>query len=195
MDKVAQVAANALVDNNIIPIELRNYYEYAIVTLIEKIVSVMTLLVIGVCFERTIPAILFILFFIMLRKRTGGYHAKTFTLCYIESILLFVLLMVFGDLLIVYPSAMIIAVGSSFVLIMYIGTINHSGMNYSTDELEEAKKSARYVLLLEMMILMAANDLGVSRHYVGFMAWAIIMCAISMVMAKITDQEVHYDGK
>ena len=73
---------------------------------------------------------------------------------------------------------------------MFVGTINHPKMNFSVSELMESKKSARYVLVLETLIILSLNAMGASESCLGFMSWGIILCAISIVVAKITKQEV-----
>lgn len=73
---------------------------------------------------------------------------------------------------------------------MLVGTINHPNMNYTSLELKETKKATRCVMLLEIFIIIPLFSLGASKEYLCFMSLGIILCAASIVVAKITKQEV-----
>lgn len=186
-----KTVVNTLIDFNIITPGMRQYYEYAIEIMAERLLSLASMCVIAIALGKLIPALLFLGFFLLLRRHTGGYHANSFILCYVESLTIFTGIMILGDsIMSSYPILVIGALCISFVLIMFVGTINHPKMNFSVSELSESKKSSRYVLLLEFFIILSLNAIGASERCLGFMSWGIILCAISIVLAKITKQEV-----
>lgn len=186
-----KAAVNALVSFKIITPAMRRYYEYAIEIMAEKLLSLISMCVIAIWLGKLVPAVLFLGFFLLLRRHTGGYHADSFILCYIESLAVFTVILLFGDSIASYPVLVFGALCISFVLIMFVGTINHPKMNFSVTELMESKKSARYVLVLETLIILSLNAMGASESCLGFMSWGIILCAISIIVAKITKQEVE----
>ena len=185
-----KAAVNALISFDIITPAMRRYYEYAIEIMAEKLLSLISMCVIAIWLGKLVPAVLFLEFFLLLRRHTGGYHADSFILCYIESLAIYTVILLFGDSIASYPVLVLGALCISFVLIMFVGTINHPKMNFSVSELMESKKSARYVLVLETLIILSLNAMGASESCLGFMSWGIILCAISIVVAKITKQEV-----
>lgn len=187
---MVKATVDAMVSHKIIHPALKRHYEYAIEIMIERFITLVSMLLISVCFGKTIQAIFFLSFFMLLRRHTGGYHAKSFCWCYIESLVFFVLIMIFGDKILSYPVLSDSTLAISFILIMIIGTINHPNMNYCETELRESRKSARYILLLEMFVILALKALGATERCLSFMACGIIMCAISIVFAKITKQEM-----
>ena len=190
MDIVAQHLTNALVDNKIINPSKYKYYEYAILVVSERIVATVSMLIISLIIGRVIQGIIFVFFFSLLRRFTGGYHAKTFIFCYLESVLTFVIVLFLGDYMAMHPIFHMGALSVAFLLIMVIGTINHPNMKYSISELMESKKAARYVLIIEGIIVVSLECLGASRRYISFMSLGIIVCAMSVVLAKLTKQEV-----
>ena len=71
-------------------------YKYAVYIVLSSILHIVTIIILGVCFNLLIESILFYGSFISIRKFAGGYHAKTPTRCYIFSVIsfLFVLLLI-----------------------------------------------------------------------------------------------------
>lgn len=76
------------------------------------------------------------------------------------------------------------------VLICIMGTINHPNIDINKSELQESKKAARLIVLMEVMIIAALVYLKVDIPYTGYMSMAIILCAFLMCLAKIIKQEV-----
>lgn len=188
---LVETAVDALVSYNIISASMRRFYEYSIEIIIERLISLASMFLIAVCLRKVIPAILFLSFFLLLRRHTGGYHASSFTKCYVESILIFTIIMIYGDIITLSHIVVIVALSASITIIMIVGTINHPNMGFSNAELRESKKTARYVLILEILVVLSLYFLGASEQCIVFMSWGIILCAISIVVAKISKQEVE----
>ena len=189
-NELVKATVNAMISHNIISSSMKRQYEYAIEMMIERFITLASMTLISICLGKTVHAIFFLIFFMLLRGHTGGYHAENFCACYIESMIVFVLLMIFGDRILSYQVLNYTALASSFVLIMIVGTVNHPNMNYSDAELRESRKAARYILMLEMFVILSLKAMGASEQCICFMSWGIVLCAISIVIAKITKQEV-----
>lgn len=86
---MVEMIANAIVDQmekeKILHYKMREHYLYALITTIEKWITVISILCIGIIFKQVVPMILFLTFFLSLRKRTGGYHANSFYQGYLGS--------------------------------------------------------------------------------------------------------------
>lgn len=187
---LVKAVVNAMVAYNIIHPSMKEYYEYALEVSVERLITLTSMAIIALCMGKMIPGILFLSFFLFLRRHTGGYHAKTFFSCYIESIVIYVAVLIFGEGLIHNMVTTYVALGVSFIIIMLIGTVNHPNMNFSALELRESKQSARYVLILEMIIILSLNVIGAAKQYIGFMILGIVLCAVSVIISKIIKQEV-----
>ncbi len=78
----------------------------------------------------------------------------------------------------------------AIVLICIVGTINHPNMDMSKNELQESKKAARLIVLMEVMVIIFSIYFKVNILYIGYMSVAIILCAFLLCLAKIIKQEV-----
>ena len=190
MERAAKRLVGAMISHGIIDPLMREQYVYSLEMIAEKIVSVIMVLITGICMGKLFQAVVFAAFFLALRTYTGGYHAGKFIVCFIESTGMMLMVLCFGDLLIPYAGAVIILLIISIIVIMINGTVNHPNMNYDYSELKEASKGARYVLLIEVFIIAALGLIGASGSYLVYMSLGVILCAISLLIAKIMKQEV-----
>lgn len=170
--------------------KMEEYNVYALITLTEKWLTIITIMVIALAFKRVVPTVFFLLFFFSLRKRTGGYHAPKFWMCYMESNAVYIGVLFLCPILADNVKIMYILLALSACAISCMGTVNHPNMDMNEKELHESKIMARYVLSIELMLIVglayAKADLGV----LSYMAAAVILCAILMCCAKVLKQEV-----
>lgn len=168
------------------------YYEYALTAMMENIVTVGTLLFLGLLFEKFLHTLCFLMFFLTLRRRTGGFHANKFFQCYIGTVLTYIAVVQVTPVL---CRASIFMYGMLFlaiVLICILGTINHPNVDMDEDGLQKSKKAARMIVLMEtetiaVLVVYLKSDI----LYIGYMSIAVILCAFLMCLAKITKQEVR----
>lgn len=165
-------------------------YEYALVTLIEHTITVGIMLLIGLIFNQFIPTICFLVFFLSLRKRTGGYHADKFWQCYLVTVIIYISIIQAATVLSETPMAVYVMLSLAVLVIGVIGTVNHPNMDMDKDELQEAKKAARLCVLMEASVIVALIALKFNDLYVSYMSLAVILCASLLCVAKVMKQEV-----
>lgn len=190
IERMALKIANQMEMEKIISKSNCEYYQYALISIIEQAVTVGTMLLLGLLFRQILPTICFIVFFLSLRKRTGGFHAEKFWQCYLGTVIIFGMVIQIVPMLCRNPVVMYIMLFIAIVLICIMGTINHPNMDMSKNELQESKKAARLLVLMEIMIIAVLVYLKVDIIYIGYMSLAIILCAFLMCLAKIIKQEV-----
>lgn len=78
IEKMAMGLVDQMAEEKMIDKEAEEYYVYTLVSLIEKFITIGTILLISVLIEKLVPTAFFLLFFLSLRKRTGGYYMNTF---------------------------------------------------------------------------------------------------------------------
>ncbi|MDE6747464.1 MAG: accessory gene regulator B family protein [Lachnospiraceae bacterium] len=171
----------------------RERYKYALVTMTERTITVGTVLLIGLVFNQLIPTICFLVFFLSLRKRTGGYHADKFWQCYIMTVITYILIIQVADVLSENMVAMYVMLSFTVLVIGVIGTVNHPNMDMDKDELKESKKAARLCVLMEVLVIAALIALKINDLYASYMSLAIILCASLLCVAKVVKQEVKQD--
>ncbi len=159
--------------------------------MIEKYLVYATIFSLGIFLECIVSTIFFCMFFFSLRGRTGGFHTKTFFACYLGTVGIYVLLVK-----VVYPfmekdmSVLYILLFISIVLIASIGTINHPNLDMTSLELVESKRSARLLLLIELLYILFCLYLRADVMWTIFPSLAIVLCGLLMFIAKILRQEV-----
>lgn len=168
----------------------RDYYEYVLIMMIERIIAIGSLLIISVIFKQFLPTVAFLTFFLSLRKRTGGYHADKFWQCYLLTIITYIGVVRVAPALSETPHMMYILLFFAVLVIEVFGTVNHPNINLDKNELRETKKAARLLVLIEIGIIAVLIMLKMNQLYVSYMSIAIIMCSFFMCLAKIIKQEV-----
>ncbi len=168
----------------------RDYYEYVLIMMIERIIAIGSLLIISVIFKQFLPTVAFLTFFLSLRKRTGGYHADKFWQCYLLTIITYIGVVRVAPALSENPHMMYILLFFAVLVIEVFGTVNHPNINLDKNELRETKKAARLLVLIEIGIIAVLIMLKMNQLYVSYMSIAIIMCSFFMCLAKIIKQEV-----
>ena len=190
IEKMALKLVNQMEKEKIISKSSCEYYEYALIGMVEHVITVVTMLILGLIFKQFLPTVCFMVFFLLLRKRTGGFHANKFWKCYLGTVIFYIAIM---QIVPIFCRNQIVMYGLLFfamLLICIMGTINHPNMDMSKSELQESKKAARLIVLMEVMILVALVYLKVDILYISYMSAAIILCAFLMCLAKIIKQEV-----
>ncbi len=182
---VDQMEAKSIIEKN-----NREYYEYVLITMAEHIIAVGTMLIIGMLFQQFVPTVVFLVFFLSLRKRTGGYHADKFWQCYLMTIITYIGVMQIAKVLAEKSYLMYTLLLIAVLIIEVIGTVNHPNIDLAEDELQEIKKAARLLALIEVGIIAVLIALRLDRLYVSYMSIAIILCSSLMCLAKMIKQEV-----
>lgn len=166
------------------------HYEYALLTMIKHTIIVGTMLLTGLVFNQFIPTICFLIFFLALRKRTGGYHADKFWQCYLITVIIYIVIIQAAAVLSENLVTVYIMLSFAVLVIEVIGTVNHPNMDMDKDELEESKKAARLCVLMESAVIAALIVLKINSLYISYMSLAIILCASLLCVAKVMKQEV-----
>ena len=132
----------------------------------------------------------FLVFFLELRKRTGGYHLDKYYKCYLATIVSYLVIVIISARLSEHPQWLFAILVIAITGIVLIGTANHPNMHMTLDELTESKKAARIITLLEGCIILGCILLEADMVYISYMAIAVILCAALLCIAKIFKQEV-----
>lgn len=193
IEKIVLKLVDQMETENIIRKSEKEYYQYALITMIERFITIGTILVIGLVSKLLIPTICFQISFLALRKRTGGYHADKFWQCYLATTITYLTVIHFAVFLSGNKTVLFIALALAVLVIEAIGTVNHPNMDMNKEELQAAKAAARLLVLLEIMVIVIWAVLDVNELCVCYMSIAIILCALLMCVAKIIKQEVKME--
>lgn len=191
IEKMALKIVNQMEMQKLISKSNCKYYEYALTGMIEHAITVGTMLLLGLLFRQFFHTICFVVFFLSLRKRTGGFHANKFWQCYLGTVIIYIVIMQLVPMLCRNSAVMYGMLVFAIILICTIGAINHPNIEMNKSELQESKKAARLLVLMEVAIISILVYLDADLLYIGYMSVAIILCAFLMCLAKFIKQEVH----
>ena len=190
VEKVALRIVNQMEMQKIISKSNCKYYEYALIGMIEHTITVGTMLFLGLLFRHFFHTICFVVFFLSLRKRTGGFHANKFWQCYLGTVITYIVVMQIVPMLCKKPTSMYGLLFLAILLVCIMGTINHPNMDMNKSELRKSQKAARLLVFVETMVIAVLVFLKADLLYIGYMSMAVILCAFLMCLAKIIKQEV-----
>lgn len=190
VEKAVLKLVNRMERENIIEKADREYYEYTLITMTEHMIAVGSMLMVGIFFHQFVSTVIFLIFFLSLRKRTGGYHADKFWQCYLLTVATYIGVIQAAFVLMEKPFMMYGILVWAVLVIEMIGTVNHPNMDMDQHELQETKKAARLLALIETGVIAVSAVLEINRLYVCYMSIAMILCSALMCLAKILKQEV-----
>lgn len=190
IEKMALKIVSQMEIQKIISKSNREYYEYALISMVENTVTVGTMLLLGLLFRHFLHTVCFLVFFLSLRKRTGGFHADKFWQCYLITVVTYIAVIQIVPVLCETPAVLYGLLLFAIFLICVMGTINHPNMDMDQGELRESKKAARLLVLMEALIISVLVYLEADILYISYMSVAVILCALLMCLAKMIEQEV-----
>lgn len=184
-DLIGQMSEVRIIDK-----DMEERYVYVFICWIEKFITIGSIILISLVFHKLLPTIFFLVFFLELRKRTGGYHLNQFYKCYLATVVSYLVIVIISAKLSENPQWLFTILLLAIIEIGLIGTVNHPNMHMTSDELTESKKAARIIALLEGGIILGCVMLDADMVYISYMAIAVILCAALLCIAKIFKQEV-----
>lgn len=134
MEKCSKKIIDYMLNNNIISEQDKEIYLFGLISMLRTVLNIMTLISIGILFGMLVECIVFVIFIILLRTYSGGFHSDNPTICYFISVIIVILtlLNIKFETLNVYSSIILLAV--SLVLILKYAPVGHK--NKPLEEIE-----------------------------------------------------------
>ena len=85
IEKMADDLIGQMTEARLIDKDMEERYIYVFICWIEKFITVGSIIVISLAFHKLFPTIVVLVFFLELRKRTGGYHQDKFYKWYLAT--------------------------------------------------------------------------------------------------------------
>lgn len=189
MEKYIMKVVEKMIRYHLIHPELTDEYVYALTCISESTIVIGTILFISILIGRFIPTLCFLFFFYSLRKRSDGYHAKTFLGCYIMSILSYLCVVIWSNYVYLNMELQCIILGITSIIIFIIGSVIHPNMQMNPDEIMATKKAARLVLILEDSIILFSLWMWNCSLEITYMTSAVAICCICLLIAILLRKE------
>lgn len=191
MGYFANIMTEKLLKYSLIDIDTKENYEYAIQVHLEQFIGFFILLTTSMLCGFLRETIVFLIFFVYIRRYSGGFHLKTFYGCVLCSIVTYLVYVKYLYLFLLNNMRInMILVVISALIIVFIGAVNHPEMHWSIHEYNISKKCARVVAIMELSCVMLLFGLRTSYSYILFMSFGLTLSAIMLLLAKILRQEV-----
>ena len=168
IEKMADDLIGQMTEARLIDKDMEERYIYVFICWIEKFITVGSIIVISLAFHKLFPTIFFLVFFLELRKRTGGYHLDKYYKCYLATIVSYLVIVIISARLSEHPQWLFAILVIAITGIGLIGTVNHPNMHMTSEELMESKKSARTIVLLEGCIILGCVLLDADMVYISY---------------------------
>lgn len=146
IEKSTVKIADWLIRCQVITEEDRELYEYAIYSIFLTISPLFLVIVFGYLFDAVWQSVLIILPFVVVRKFSGGYHAKKASICLISSSLLLVLCIILSFYVECNLLLLFIAILSA-VSLMHFSPIESENRLLSRDEQVYYKKITAIIVI------------------------------------------------
>ncbi len=166
-------------------------YEYVLMGQMESAITYLTILMIAAVSGYLLETLGFLIVFFTLRKRTGGFHLNTFLECYLGTVVIYCFLLWVNVQLIIPKACFYLLTFFSSIVIAFIGAVNHPNVGWSEAEKKESAACARWILGMEIIVLLFVCTVGTDKVLEQFLMSGIILCASLILLAKIKRQEVE----
>lgn len=190
IERIVSKLVKELIANEMIDVNQKEEYEYAMICQLETFVTIGSIILISLLSNNLFPTICFLVSFLSLRKRTGGYHLDSFVGCYIGTVCVYGVVVCLCHATCNYFNYIKIIALIASLYIGIIGTVNHPNMDMNDEELRYSKKSARLVLFIEIFAIMFLEWMNIDSNIVNYATWGIILCATLLLVAKLRKQEI-----
>ena len=164
-------------------------YEYAIYIILSGLFHVMTVFVLGICFNMIVESLVFYGSFISIRKFAGGYHAKTPSRCYLFSLSISVIVLCLIKVVYAFYSSTLILLLLIFelacgVLVFIVSPLESDNKPLDNNEMKIYKKIVLIVISVVFVISLLFVHLKVKFICIP-MIFGVYMCALVILMRKI----------
>lgn len=179
--KFAEKVTTELVKSQKIKLEDQELYQYGIEQGILILLNVFTALAIGLIFHYLLYVVIFSVAFIPLRSYAGGFHAKTFSRCYILSVLTLVSFYILIKNISFSITTMIIISIIFSIIILLLSPVETENKPLDKLEVKIYKKRTYLIWMIEILIYMTSFLLNLKFIWLSIaFAWFALSVMLSV---------------
>lgn len=183
MSSLINWLSNYLLHNGIISEADIPWFRYGIEKRITTILVMIPFVVLAVLFTNILVALSFFASFYFLRSRTNGYHANSFRMCFLNSLLIEILF-----LGVIYPllntTAVCVVAIMCTLFIFLLAPYNHPNMHLSQSEIIACRISSRIRTVVIVCAIIVADLLHVVEIAKG-LSLGIAMATLLLCLAYL----------
>lgn len=185
--RLAEKCVAASIKRNIIPEDESDFFAFAFGLMLSQIFGIATCLLIGVIFQCVIESIIYLLFFIPLRKFSGGFHAGSRLKCYVSSVLLFGFSVFLGVYIGTVLQLLIITIlfTCCALAVLFIAPVEDKNKPLSEPEVKKCKAMVKGILSLYSIIFAVLCCFSQTQRYTVFIMLAVGTVSVLVGISKI----------
>lgn len=172
--------------NNYIDTDKYEYdvYLYGFESMIALILNTVSILLIGLLFDRFMHTVVFLLCYFPLRQYTGGYHADTYEKCFLTFVVIFIATIFIANNLGnegIKPLIILFSV-INWTSICLLSPVDHINNILEEEDKIKYKKKARLIATLVLLFIF------VSKNYFIYSAFSLFWINILLNVALIKNK-------
>lgn len=170
---------------------VQEWLQYKTECTLGKIITFVPIIFISILFNCFWPSLIFLIYFLTLRRFTGGYHANSQWFCSVLSIVICLGSAFFAKYVSERYVFLILLLFSiiSFILVFIYAPVNHPNLKLNSYEIRSLKWLSKLVLSIEVASLYILFALHVNQLLVLSGSAAILAVSLTILFAKIIRQE------
>ena len=153
---MSEKITDILVDNKIIAHENREIYRFGVQQGIMLLLNLLTIVVIGFAYGMILEILIYTFSYVPLRAYSGGFHAKTHTMCYLGSVIILNAVLLIMKFLLISTPIYYCFDFISALLIFFFAPVEDENKRLDNIEITYYRKRSRLILLLEIIIVIIA---------------------------------------
>lgn len=182
--KFAEKVTTELVKSQKIKLEDQELYRYGIEQGILILLNVLTALAIGLIFHCLFYVVIFSVAFVPLRSYAGGFHAKTFSRCYILSVLMLISFCVFNKISIISKYSFIIIYILCSIIILILSPVETKTKPLDELETKVYRKKMRFILIFEFTLSIFIR----SDIFIKSISFSFVIVSILLLLGLISNK-------
>lgn len=185
MHKIAKRIAYCLVDNDIIIEEQKEEYAYGIEVFGLKVINYGTILIVAIILKILLPTLLFLVSYVGLRGRTGGYHSKSAIRCYFGTVTIYMGVVLGAEKVFINHFLMLFILSIiSVACILIFAPVNNKRLHLSVNEWNICRKKSCVYAVSALISVGMFRVIGINLVYISYFLLGIILDA-SLLLVEI----------
>ena len=147
-NKLSKWICNQLCEYQVIDKEYKDVYVYGLELILSFLITSSIILAVGILFRQTVPTLTFLITFVVIRKYTGGYHANSYIMCKLCTLISFGISVYFANVFPMpqYMFPILLIIGC--LIILLFGPIENIHKPLTIQEKKKHKITALILFIL-----------------------------------------------
>ena len=186
---VLQLKSSGVIDENI-----EDIYEYGFHVMISNILNISCALLVGLIFSRFIEACVFLVSFVVTRRFTGGFNARSSLACFLITVCVMCVAMIAVNNLTV-PFAICVVVGLlSLFTAIYFAPIENENKELDNETKKRCRKVSIILVSIQNLIWLGLRCLKCEIHKMVVISLAFITISI-LIAVLLERRKKHEKGR